>query len=177
MSYELEISPEFKARIKTGMKWLSLFLLAVAMAALGYFVTPRNVEGKPLLLTLRLMQIAAYQREVHAWTDTLKEVSEGLDEILAGHSTDLFAQDNRVNQLHGRLLNLRAEVEGMDVPPTLENLHALIGETVDAYILATTQTTAWVGEPTDANSASAAEALVQADARLERIFQNPWVLP
>ena len=177
MSYELEVPPEFKTKLRTGLKWLLFFLFLVLVTVLGHFVSPENVDGRAILLTPRLMQIAAYRREVHAWTSTLKEMDAGLSDLLTNRSTDLFAQDSRISQMRGQLLSLRAEVDGTDVPPTLKNLHTLIGETVDAYFASTLNAAAWIGEPTDANHARALDALKLAGDSLGRIYQNPWVLP
>jgi len=95
--------------------------------------------------------------------------------LLSNPPGDLLDLDSQANLLYGRLVSLQAEVDSTRVPPTLETLHAALGETVSMSLEAALRVAVWISEPTPDNVASAEDVLENASEMLDRIYQNPWV--
>jgi hypothetical protein len=149
--------------------------VVVALTFLGKTVSPVDVKGRPIILSPRLAQVSAYQRDAKRWTASLKEIQSDLGELLSNPSSNILNMDEQANLLYGRLVSLQAEVDGTSVPPTLETLHASIGEVVNATLDASLRVAAWISEPTSENLRSAEDALKNSQDLLDLIDQNPWV--
>lgn len=173
MDYELSISKGF---IRQVFRIVLITGIITGLTILGRVVSPMGENGKPALLSPRLAEITAYQRDARRWVAELQEIQAGLGVLLADPSGDLLAQDTQANLFYGRLLSLQAEVDGRRVPPTLESLHSAIQDTVTAMLNAASDVTAWISEPTKENSTSAGNALQAANDLLGRINQNPWII-
>lgn len=175
MKYDVELPQEM-------IPWLRKVLIAVlilgaiaGLVFLGKSVSPVDARGKPIFLSPRLAQISAYQRDVRRWAAALKEIQSDLAGLLSNPTDNILNMDGRANLLYGRLVSLQAEIDGTNVPTTLDVLHASMGDAVNASLDATLRVAAWISEPTPENLESAESALLEAVKLLDGIYQNPWV--
>ena len=163
--------------IRRVIWWLLAILGMGGVLVLGYFSSPLDENGRPLLLSPRLAQIVAYQRDMNGWANQLQDIHTSLATILSQSDVSLFEQDQEVNRLYGKLLRLRDEVDGTNVPPTMESLHLMMQSTLDESGAAFQATATWVGEPTAVNHHQAETGLETASESLNHLLANPWVKP
>jgi len=175
MGYEVELPQGLIRWLRMSLNILLVIGFIVGLVVLGRSVSPMGVDGRPIFLSPRLAQVTGYQRDARRWAGDLREIQTSLGEVLSNPSTDLLALDARANLLYGRLVSLQAEVDSTSVPPTLETLHAVIGEAVSASLDTALRVAAWISEPTSGNLTSAEDALITSQDSLDRIFENPWV--
>jgi hypothetical protein len=175
MKYDVELPQEMIQRLRRALKIVLILGAIVGLVFLGKSVSPVDARGNPVFLSPRLAQISTYQRDVRRWAANLKEIQAGLGELLSNPTDDILNMDRRANLLYGHLVSLQAEVDGTSVPPTLEALHASMGDAVNTSLDAALQVAAWISEPTTDNFQSAESGLSTAEELLDGIYQNPWV--
>lgn len=175
MKYDIELPQDMIPVLRKTLKVLLIAGAVIALTFLGKAVTPVDAKGRPILLSPRLAQVSAYQRNVRSWAANLKEIQSDLGELLSSPNSDILNMDEQANLLYRRLASLQAEVDGTSVPPTLETLHASIGEVVNASLDASLRVAAWISEPTPENLTAAEDALKNSQDLLNLIDQNPWV--
>ena len=168
MSLELEVSRSF-------LRNVVLCISTVAFTTIGYFSSPRSVDHKPMLLTPSLARVVRYQHSAQKWIYQIEEINAELAAIQEQPTMDLFSQDRQISRVYGWLVALRDEMDGTDAPPTLENLHAILIDVVEKYLVATSWTAKWSSEPTEENFTAASETWYAASQQLETILQNPWL--
>jgi hypothetical protein len=168
MSLELEVSKSF-------VRNLMLVISVISLTILGYFSSPQSEDHKPLLLSPSLARAVQYQHSAQKWTSQLDEINADLMMILDQNSSDLFNQDQQIGSVYGRLATLQEEVDGTDVPSTLENLHLLLNDTVSAYLDASRLTAQWISVPTQENHSAAMAAFEKASQLYDGLYQNPWL--
>lgn len=172
MKYDVEIP---RASLTTMLHVLLVLLGLVGLGTLGYYNTPVGEDGKAHLLSPRLMELSAYQKNALQWAAEMQEIHSGLNTLLEDETIDLLSQEGQASSLYGRSLNLQAEIDGTTPPPTLEVLHAAMQRSVEQFILAAFHTVNWISEPTTENHRSAIDQLEVASLALGRVFDNPWM--
>jgi len=165
---EVEVSRGF-------LRSLFLSLTVIGLTVLGVFSSPRAEDGRPMLLTPQLARVIRYQRTAQKWILRIEEVNAELAAILEQTPTDLFSQDQGINRVYGWLVALREEMDGTEVPPTLENLHTRLTDLLAGYLDATSWTAQWASEPTEENHFTAIESWYAASRQLQAILGNPWL--
>ena len=173
MEYEVVLSRGYIRRV---LRVVLVVAAIFGLIVLGHAVSPVGEQGRPIILSPRLAEITAFQRDIQHWAGELQEIQTGLGGLLSNPSGELLAQDERVNLYYGQLLSLQTEVDSTRVPPTLETLHTAMQDTIATTLEAALGVTAWISEPTPENSASAEDALNAARDKLGQINQNPWVV-
>jgi hypothetical protein len=175
MKYDIELPQETIRWLRRVLKILLILGVIIAITFLGKAVSPVDAKGNHILLSPRLAQVSAYQRDAKRWVANLKEIQLDLDELITAPTSNILDMDQRANLLYGHLVSLQAEVDGTSVPPTLEALHASVGDTVNASLDASLRVAAWISEPTPENLSSAEDALMKSQGLLDLIYENPWV--
>jgi len=173
-----DYSVEYNGRIiQRLLLWILSFFIVAGVLVLGFLSSPLDDNGHPLLLTPRLAQIVRYHREIRKWAVQLQTIHRSLSEALAHPEQALFEQDQEVNRIYGDLLRIQREVDGTEVPLTMESLNMMMKSTLDDSIAAAQSTAAWVGEPSEAHHLQAKTALEAASEALGRLLINPWLKP
>ena len=175
MKYDIELPQEIIPTLRRALTVVLTLGAIVALVFLGKSVSPVDGKGKPIILSPRLAQISAYQRDIRRWASNLREIQTDLGGLLSNPNANILDMDEQANLLYGRLGNLQAEVDGTSVPSTLEVLHTSTGDAVSASLTATLGVAVWISEPTSENLHSAENALSAATEQLDGIYQNPWV--
>jgi hypothetical protein len=157
------------------IKVLLAILALIGPMLLGIRVSPGTEDGHPLFLTPRLARLENYRREAHAWTTAMQKADNELSSILQAPTGDLFAQDSRVNQVYGQMQQTVDAIDQTQAPPTVESLHALIGQTARAYLDAAVLTASWISEPTQTNLQAAQSGLASAKQLFNQLNATPWI--
>lgn len=176
MKYDIEIQKSFLTqKLRRVIAPLVALLTVLGLTFLGYQISPQNEDGKPILLSPRVAQIANYQRQVRTWASELGQIQAGLDTLLSSSPVDLLALDSQVSIYYGQLIRLHEEVDGTQAPPTLTALHDAVVDALNACLDAAASTATWVSAPTGSNQSLALDALQKASDLLKLVDQNPWV--
>lgn len=168
MSLELEVSRSF-------VRSTLMVLAVIGLTVIGYYSSPQSENHQPLLLSPGLARILRYQGLAQKWISQLQHVDADLAGLLDQNETDLFTQDQQVSRVYGWLAALQVELDGTEVPPTLETLHLQFTQSVSAYLEATRSIAQWISEPTQANHSAAITTLTTASQSYRHIQQNPWL--
>jgi hypothetical protein len=149
-----------------------LALIAVASVAvlglLGWANSPRDGDGRPLLLTTERRTVLRYLDTADGWTERMSEAGQRLEElmppetkIVAGQDTalptlpapleqptDLYRRTHDAQAACTALQALAAEVERAQVPDALAGLHqGLVLPALEAHLLWVDGVLAHVGAP------------------------------
>lgn len=160
---------------KMLMRILSFILLPVILIFIGHKVTPLSSDGKQLFLSPRVARIAAYQNNVQRWASEISSSQTEMQSILDEQTTDLFQQDNQIQDTVRRTQNLTTSIDGTTTPDTLLGLRSLMLEAAYANEQAAAAIAVWASAPSDESLRSAEEAILTTRAALTKVYSNPWV--
>jgi len=166
---EIVISKKMLKRI------FSFILLPVILIFIGRNVTPLSNDGKQLFLSPRVARIAAYQNDVQRWASEISAVQVEMQSILDEQATDLFQQDNQIQDTVRRAQNLTVSIDGTTTPDTLLGLRIMMLDAAYANEEAAAAIAAWASAPSDASLRAARNAILVARTALTNVYNNPWV--
>jgi hypothetical protein len=151
---------------------IALALIAVASVAvlgfLGWANSPRDGDGRPLLLTAERRAVLRYLDTAEGWTERMAEAGRRLEglmppevEVVKGKDaalptlpspeeqpTDLYRRTHDAQAACTALQALTAEVERADVPDALAGLHqGLVLPALEAHLLWADGVLAHIGAP------------------------------
>jgi hypothetical protein len=162
--------------IPRRLAWYVLsVLLAITPLLIGILTSPYSEDKSPFLLTPRLARLNQYRQEVRTWVKSLQEADTQLKTLLDEPSDDLFDQNYQINQVYQNSRQLVEAIDQTEIPPTFESFHGLLGETVNAYLDASSLVSQWISEPGEENQQAAGAALSTAHELLNRLYANPWI--
>jgi hypothetical protein len=152
-----------------------IVVIMIGIGSLGRKVTPTDTSGNLLILSPRVAYIAEYQRKVQGWTSEMEQIEDGIRELLADNTSDLFTQDSKVQKVFQQAENLESKIDETNAPDTLTGLQDLMVEAVKLHRGATSAVAQWVSEPSDKTLENVRSSLVAAKDTLDRVYQNPWL--
>jgi hypothetical protein len=154
-----------------------LALIAVASVAvlglLGWANSPRDGDGRPLLLTTERRTVLRYLDTADGWTERMSEAGQRLEElmppetkIVAGQDTalptlpapgeqppDLYRRTHDAQEAYEALQGLAVEVERARVPDALTGLHrGLVLPALEAHLEWADGVLAHIGAPESASA-------------------------
>src|SRR5574338_417957 len=100
--------------------WSTVVLLTLLMlTTLGWVVSPRNQQGRPLILMPDVKSVEEYRRLAERTSQELKLVDGELSGILGGDSSDLFGQTRSAQRSLEHILKVVQDVDRHEAPPAL----------------------------------------------------------
>ena len=141
--------------------WLGLLALAVlgGPLALGYWGSPCDDFGNPILLTPARWQERRFLRDATAWTADLAAVEAGLRELTASPPPQSTGEAFRLAGRAGEALNRLEQLLPPEAPPNYVLLGLSMRQTRDTYSVATELLLAFYGSHDPAQLAAAQAAL------------------
>jgi hypothetical protein len=168
-----------------------LALIAVAsvvvLGFLGWANSPRDGDGRPLLLTSERRAVLRYLNTAEGWTERMSEAGRRLEglmppetKIVAGQDTalptlpapgeqpaDLYGRTHDAQVALAALQGLASEVERAQVPDALAGLHqGLVLPALEAHLFWADSVLAHVGAPESVSAEDLAVLRDDAGARL-----------
>jgi hypothetical protein len=166
MSHSAEIE------VPRRVAWLALALIIVASVAvlgfLGWANSPRDGDGRPLLLTTERRAVLRYLNTAENWSGRLAETGKRLEGLMPPEAkvvegkdaalptlpapeeqpTDLYRRTHDVQAACTALQALAAEVERAQVPDALAGLHqGLVVPALEAHLVWADGILAHIGAP------------------------------
>jgi len=142
-------------------------LAVAALLLVGIAASPRNAEGRPLLLSPERRAILRYRRLVGNWAGRLEEVAARCDRLTPVQSGedregsgelptppvpasipgDLYGKAHQAQEALEVATTLQVEVERARVPATMVGLHGLVTAAVEAHVEWAGAVLSYVGAP------------------------------
>lgn len=131
---------------RRGCLPLLIIFVVIAASVIGYYISPR-VGGRPVLLTTENYAIKRYLDRAEGWTEIMKQEQDrlasmaseqaftpGQTPVPVAHPEDIYSRSDRIRDAQSHLEKIRREMERTKVPPSLEGLHALAVDAVEAQL-------------------------------------------
>lgn len=167
----IEISEEGLQRMGT-----ILLVAVILFAAIGAFASPRDENGKPVLLLPEVKAFEDYRRSARSWLEQMtlldSEIAGVLGETASG---DLFTRSRQAQQMLQRAVNLAKEIDQAKVPAAAAGIHDQLSETGLYYLDAARLTMRWVGAPEETTRAAIEEKLDQSRNARSSLQENQWL--
>ena len=157
---------------KVGM---ILFVLGIVFSAIGYFVSPLDSNGKPILLSPEINQMESYQRSTIRWVEKYQDLDREISTIIANPQADLFSQSHDAQSALQAAVSLAQEIDRAAYPPSAVSLHEVMASTSLSYLDAARAMMVWVGAPNETNRNSMDEKLVLARQSLDALEKSTWL--
>jgi hypothetical protein len=154
---------------------LALLILAIIFSALGYFISPHDGDGKPVLLLPEVKRMESYQRSAQTWIENMQILDSQIATISANSRADLFSQSSQAQNALQLAVHLAQEIDRTEFPPSAVSLHEELVTVSLAYLEATRLLMKWVGDPEDGNLTALEEYLGNARQARERLEKSKWL--
>lgn len=158
----------------------TVVVVLVGLFWLGDKMTPRDAQGRPLILSPSVRAAERYRRSVRNWVDRMKTLDDGLNGLLAeDSSTDparLYEQSERIERLIEKATALMSDAEFTSPPPALVGLQTQVQAAAEAHFEATQAAAFWVGAPQEDNLRVARGTLQRAREMRRRLEVSRWLL-
>ncbi|NMC34078.1 MAG: hypothetical protein GYA36_16705 [Veillonellaceae bacterium] len=152
-----------------------LLVFAVIFSVIGYFVSPHDEDGKPILLLPEVRQMETYRRSANGWIQTFQALDSQIASVAANQQSDLFAQSREAQNALQQAVRLAQEVDRTAFPPSAISLHDDLAGTSLAYLEAARKMMIWVGAPEETNRAQLDTALITARQSYQTLEKNKWL--
>ena len=168
---EIEISEERLQRI--GIILLAALIL---FAVIGAFASPRDENGKPVLLLPEVKAFEDYRRSALSWLEQMRLLDTEIAGVLGEQASgDLFTRSRQTQKMLQRAVSLAKEIDQAKVPAAAAGIHDLLSETGLSYLDAARLTMRWVGAPEEATRAAIEEKLEQSRKTRSALQENQWL--
>ena len=150
-------------------------LALLVLLAIGGIASPRNEDGRPLLLLPDVRSVEDYRRLAREMDKQLLLVDGKIAATLGGNTDDLFDQTRRAQDAFEQILHISEELDRQDAPPALVGLKDDLNQTAISYLEVARLTLQWLSTPNQANSEQAQAKLVDAQAKLTELEKSQWL--
>ena len=180
MAFESNNHPENDEALEIHLdsfQRIGVFLLVFALifSAVGYFVSPRDEDGKPILLLPEVRQMEVYRRSANAWIQEFQALDSRIATIAANRQADLFSQSREAQNALQQAVQLAQEIDRTAFPPSAISLHDDLATTSLAYLETARKMMVWVGAPQEANRSLFDTKLIASRQSLKTLEKNIWL--
>lgn len=157
-----------------SLSWL-LLPLALILSVLGIMSSPRDAQGRPLLLLPDVKAVEEYRRSMSSATAEMQLLDGEIAALIAGQNTDLFTQSRQAQAAFEHAMRIAQEVDVQSAPPALDGLRGIAASTASAYLEAARLALRWVSLPQEENRTEAENSLAQARQQLKTLEDSKWL--
>ena len=152
-----------------------MFVLAIIFSAIGYFASPHDETGKPILLLPEVKQIESFRRSSLQWIEDFHTLDSQITTIAANQKEDLFSQSREAQITLQLAVQLAQEIDRTAYPPSAVNLHENLASTSLSYLETARSMMIWVGAPEKPKKVKMDENLHLARKSLETLEKSKWL--
>lgn len=168
---ELTLSQEQLQKIGIGF-----LCLVVLFTIIGYFTSPLDREGNPILLSPEVKAVEDYRRSAQSWLDQLHTLDGEIAGLLqTDNQGDLFTQSRQAQQMLQHAVDLAKQVDQTQTPASALGYHEQMVATAMAYLEAARSGMRWVSAPEQSCKDNAQAALGLAQAARKTLEDNTWM--
>ncbi len=158
---------------------LAIMAVLVSLYFLGDYVTPRDADDRPLILSRSVRAAEVYRRAALRWVEEVEEIDAGLEALLSqGEVTDpgqLYDLSHAVQVLVEQAADVTRDTIYTSAPPALIGLQEQARVSAEAYFIATQDAALWVGAPKEENVRAALETLQRARELRKELEASRWL--
>ena len=160
--------------IRLSYRWL-LLALGLLLIGLGWLASPRDAQGRPLLLLPDVKAVEDYRRAATHNAAGLRLLDGEIATLLQGQNPDLFTQSRQAQAAFEHALAIAQKIDIQSAPPALAGLREASAQTASTYLEASRLALRWVSLPQASNLAIAEDQLAQAQQELETLEDSQWL--
>ena len=157
-----------------SLSWL-LLPLALFLTVVGALASPRDAQGRPLLLLPDVKAVEDYRQATSSATTGMQLLDGEIAALLSGQNTDLFTQSRQAQAAFEHALRIAQEIDVQAAPPALDGLRGAAAGTASAYLEAARLALRWVSLPQGANHTAAENGLALARQQLKTLEESKWL--
>ena len=159
-------------------RWAWIALIVLALFGLGWFTSPHDQAGRPILLLPDAKAVEDYRASTASWHERLEALDTQIATILSGKfGSDLFSKSREAQKVMDAAIGLAQEIDRQDAPTAAIPAKTLLIQAASAYLDAARAMLQWVTASNDDNLAAAQNALGQARQSLGELEQSEWINP
>lgn len=168
---EIQISEEQIQKAGWGFA-----VIAVLFSIIGFFVTPVDDLGKPILLLPDVKAVEDYRQTGSSWVSELKELDAEISNILVETNTgDLFSRSRAAQTALQHAVSLAKRIDQSEVPAVGMRIHEQFIDVSIGYLDAARYAMQWISAPQDDIRTNALLSLEQARGILAELEKNQWI--
>ncbi len=153
-----------------------VIILMIVFGVIGYPISPRAANGRPVLLLPDVRAVEQYRRSAAAWAAGWRALDADLRAVLEGAGdAELLATSRKAQRAFERTMELANSVDATDAPPPLLGLRDQVGAVSSAYVDASVAVLRWVSAPSPENKSAAETALTNAASAMGVLGENEWI--
>jgi hypothetical protein len=181
MTFPLNDSPQSSDEIALSQEQLQklgigLLCLIVLLSIVGYFASPSDREGKPILLSPEVKAVEDYRRSAQSWLDQLRTLDGEIAGLLqTDNQGDLFTQSRQAQQMLQHAVDLAKQVDQTQTPAAALGYQEQVYAAAMAYLEAARSGMRWVSAPEPSRKEDAQIKLGQAQAARKTLEDNAWM--
>lgn len=160
--------------LHVSISWL-LLPLVLFLTVVGALASPRDAQGRPLLLLPDVKAVEDYRQSMSSATVGMQLLDGEIVALLAGQNPDLFTQSRQAQAAFEHALRIGQEIDMQAAPPALDGLQGAAASTASAYLDAARLALRWVSLPQEANRTAAENGLAQARQQLKTLEKSKWL--
>jgi hypothetical protein len=170
-SQEIRISENMLQKLG----WI-LLGVTVVFTLLGVLVSPRDEQGKPVLLLPNVKAVEDYKTTARTWIDEFSVLDSEIERVISPNSQgDLFTQSQGAQQTLQNAVELAQQVDRASVPPIAMGVQEKALATAMAYLEAARSALQWISAPDQNNHDLAVQKREIARQSLDDLEANPWL--
>jgi hypothetical protein len=147
----------------------------VLLVVVGWSASPRDENGRPLLLLPDVKAVEDYRRLAVAWNDEFHLIDGEIAALLADESYDIFGQSRQAQRAVERALEIVQGIDRQEAPPTLVGLREDLGRVSISYLESARLALRWLSVPDQAHREQVEQSLSQARSGLKELESSQWL--
>lgn len=153
-----------------------ILCLVVLVSVIGFFVSPRDGDGRPILLSPDVKAVEDYRRSAQSWMEQLRTLDGEIAGLLqTDNHGDLFSQSRQAQQMLQHAVDLAKQVDQTQTPAAALGYHEQMYSAAMVYLEAARAGMRWVSAPEQSRKDEAQAKLVQAQAERKTLEDNAWM--
>jgi hypothetical protein len=158
-------------------KWVWAIPVVLVLLLLGYFYSPRERDGRPILLLPDVKAVEEYRVAIVHWREQAQNLDTQISTILSGRfGEDLFTRSRESQKMIDAAVRLIQDIERQKAPTAAVPARSISISMATAYLDAARATLLWTTAPSDVNLGAAQEQLAKARRILEELEASEWTL-
>lgn len=153
-----------------------ILCLIVLLSVTGFIVSPRDGDGRPILLSPDVKAVEDYRQSAQSWMEQLRTLDGEIAGLLqTDNHGDLFTQSRQAQQMLQHAVDLAKQVDQTQTPAAALGYHEQIYSASMAYLEAARAGMRWVSAPEQSRKDEAQAKLSQAQAERKTLEDNAWM--
>jgi len=153
-----------------------LLCLVLVLSGIGWFVSPKDNDGRPILLSPEVKAMEDYRRSAQTWMDQLRALDSEIAGLLqTDRAGDLFTQSRQAQQMLEHAVELAKQVDQTRTPAAALGYHEQMYAATMNYLEAARAGMRWVSAPEQARKDEALTKLDQSRAARQTLENNAWM--